>query len=294
MQLDKEISISKDVAESRKLLKQEYEKQKYGEIFREIEREEQYKPIVKPLQDLVAKTMSYQEPMKAIKEPLEPPPKAPEELLKAIEEPLWNKDEMKEMGDTAVKYLGDFFNKKIKVDETFGIRGEMIAKEGHLLIGNRHLNISNNDISVDGGKTFFKGPKGLWELITYAEPQNYTKEDLHNYEEILKETNVHRRDYDSSKPRKGSARFEYQTIIKPLTEMIKHEPQSMAEELKNAATGKGLRKIVTDYPVEYVYYHNPKDLKYRYKVLLGEIYAGNNDPLKYNELVNIQKLNGGD
>ncbi len=60
LQLDKKISISKDVAESRKILKQEYEKQKYGEIYREIEREEQYKPIVEPLQDLVAKTTSYQ------------------------------------------------------------------------------------------------------------------------------------------------------------------------------------------------------------------------------------------
>ncbi len=68
---------------------------------------------------------------------------------------------MKEMGDTAVKYVGEFFNKKIKVDETFGIRGEMIDNEGHLFIKNRHLNISNNDISVDGRKTFFKGTKGL-------------------------------------------------------------------------------------------------------------------------------------
>ncbi len=99
LQFDKKISIAKDVAESRKLLKQEYEKQKYGEIYREIEREKQCKPIVKSLQDLVAKTMSYQESMKAIKEPLEPPPKPPEEHLKAIEQPLWNKDEMKEMGD---------------------------------------------------------------------------------------------------------------------------------------------------------------------------------------------------
>ncbi len=114
MQLDKKISISKDVAKSRKLLKQEHEKQKYGEIYREIEREEQYKPLVKPLQDLVVKTTSYQESMKVIKEPLEPPPKPPEELLKAIEELFWNKDQMKEIGDTAVKYLGEFFNKKNK------------------------------------------------------------------------------------------------------------------------------------------------------------------------------------
>ncbi len=99
--------------------------------------------------------------MKVIKELLKPLPKPLEKLLKAIEEPLWNKDQMKEMGDTTVKYLGEFLNKKIKVDETFGIRSEMIDNKGYLFIGNHHLNISNNDTSVDGGKTFFKGTKGL-------------------------------------------------------------------------------------------------------------------------------------
>ncbi len=58
---------------------------------------------------------------------------------------------------------------------------------------------------------------------------------MHNYTNILKETNVHRRDYDSSKPVKGSAGFKYQTIIKPLTEMIKNELQSLAEELKKCS-----------------------------------------------------------
>ncbi len=108
----------------------------------------------------------------------------------------------------------------------------MIGNKGYLFIGNHHLNISNRDISVDDGKTLFKGTEGLWELITYAEPKNFSKLDLYNYKDILKETNIHRRDYDSSKPVKGSAAFKYQTIIKPLSEMIKNEPQSLAEELK--------------------------------------------------------------
>ncbi len=100
------------------------------------------------------------------------------------------------------------------------------------------------------------------------------------------ETNVHRRDYDSNNLVKGSAGLKYRNIIKHLTEIIKNEPRSLA--IESAATSKGLRKIATDYPVECVYYHNPKDLKYRYRVLMGEINAGNSDPLKYNKLVNIQ------
>ncbi len=50
-----------------------------------------------------------------------------------------------------------------------------------------------------------------------------------------------------------------------------------------------MRKIANNYPVEYIYYHSPKQLKYRYKALFEEIQAGNNDPLKSNELVNIRK-----
>ncbi len=63
---------------------------------------------------------------------------------------------------------------------------------------------------------------------------------------------------------------------------------TLVDELAQAATGKGLRKIARNYPVEYVYYHSPKQ-RYRYKVLFGEIQAGNSDPVKINEIVNIWK-----
>ncbi len=67
----------------------------------------------------------------SLKEPLELPPKPPKELLKAIEETFWNKDQMEEMENITVEYLGEFFNEKIKADETFCITSELVGNEGH-------------------------------------------------------------------------------------------------------------------------------------------------------------------
>ncbi len=102
----------------------------------------------------------------------------------------------------------------------------------------------------------------------------------------MESSSTHKRGNNPKNPLKGSSGYKYQAIIKKL--YLKNEP-SLANELAEAATGKGLRKIAHNYPVEYIYYHSPKQLTYRYKVLFGEIRAANNDPVKINELVNIRK-----
>ena len=51
--------------------------------------------------------------------------------------------------------------------------------------------------------------------------------------------------------------------------------------------GSGLRKIVTNAPVEYVYWNSFDELLERLFIVYGEIKSGNNNPNLVNELVNI-------
>ncbi len=304
-QLNQKIVLAENLENSKKLLKQTYKNQHHGDILRDIELQKQYKPIIKPLQELVvANRKKIKQPLK----PIEPSPKPPLELLDDIELPeetkyWWSKNQRSEMGPTANKYLDLCYNdknfKKYERDETFGITDKLIQKEdgsseGHLYIGNCHISINGDNVSIDGGKKWYKGTEGLWELLTRRAPENYSTEDLDNYREIVERSSTHRRDNDPMKGLKASSGYKYLGVIKNLFQ--KNESPafmlngtSLAEELAQATTGKGLRKIAHNYPVEYKYYHSPKQLRYRYKVFFGEIQTSNNDPVKINELVNIGK-----
>ncbi len=130
--------------------------------------------------------------------------------------------------------------------------------------------------------------------MTKRVPENYKEKDLDNYHEIVERSSTHRRDNNPNNSLKTSSRYKYQGIIKNLFQKnespaFNMNAPSLADELAQAATGKGLRKIAHNYLVEYIYYHSPKQLRHRYKVLFGEIQAGNNNPVKINDLVNIRK-----
>ena len=69
----------------------------------------------------------------------------------------------------------------------------------------------------------------------------------------------------------------------------------MAEELEQAdlinfstpKSGSGLRKILTNTPVEYIYWNTIDELLDRLCIVYGELKAGNNNPNLINEVVNI-------
>lgn len=52
-------------------------------------------------------------------------------------------------------------------------------------------------------------------------------------------------------------------------------------------TGGGLKKILTNTRIEYIYWDDPHELQDRSKVLFGEINVGNTNPNIYNEIINI-------
>ncbi len=163
-------------------MKQSYKNQRHGDIFRDIELQKQYKPIVKPLQELV-EVSKHKQPLK----PIEPPPKSLEKPLKPTELPqnvkvvlqkqkYWRtKDQRNEMGPIAIKYLNKYCNnknfKKYERDETYSVTDKFIQQvnvplEGHLYTGDCHISSNGDNISIDDGKKWYEGTEGLWELLT--------------------------------------------------------------------------------------------------------------------------------
>ena len=130
------------------------------------------------------------------------------------------------LGPLAVNALLQAFTKK-NIDLAFGL----YAQQGKFKIGNKEVNIEDNDIKVDD--TIFEGTSGFWELVTSKNPnpENYTEEDLDKYRQLLLLTNAIYRDNnpDNNNP-KSSKSLKWKNIIKPIWEQIKKQKEEETDE----------------------------------------------------------------
>ena len=130
------------------------------------------------------------------------------------------------LGPLAVNALLQAFTKK-NIDLAFGL----YAQQGKFKIGNKEVNIEDNDIKIDN--TIFEGTPGFWELVTSKNPnpENYTEEDLDKYRQLLLLTNAIYRDNnpDNNNP-KSSKSSKWKNIVKPIWEQIKKQKEEEEEE----------------------------------------------------------------
>ena len=210
----------------------------------------------------------------------------------------------KNLGSTVIKAL-DYIKPEDKT--TFG----MYFKDGDFRIGDKKVDIKDNDIIIDGIP--YKGTDGLWELIMKDEPQEgiYTEEDYLKYGKILKQTNAI---YQGNNPKqnypKSSKSTKWKKLIKPIWENIKKqkeedETETEDEEEDNAyslfdddpqpgTSGSGLKILPSD----------PNALIDRFDLLFSSKKAGHTgvkneivailDELKRQKVINVQdykKLN---
>ena len=130
------------------------------------------------------------------------------------------------LGPLAVNALLQAFTKK-NIDLAFGL----YAQEGKFKIGNKEVNIEDNDIKVDD--IIFEGTPGFWELITSKNPNpnNYTSEDLEKYQQLVILTNTA---YQGNNPKNNKAKSsrspKWKNIIKPIWEQIKKQKEEEEEE----------------------------------------------------------------
>ena len=221
--------LIRDFIETRKRIKDNFIAKKVGEAEYQTGLTKLFKPVTETQK---ATTKEITEAQKAAAEKftqeLLPIKEGIEELPTKLFRKVFPSIELKasdimNLGPLAVNALLQAFTKK-NIDLAFGL----YAQEGKFKIGNKEVNIEDNDINVDD--IIFEGTPGFWELITSKNPENYTGEDLDKYRQLLLLTNTIYRDNnpDNNNP-KSSKSSKWKNIIKPIWEQIKKQKEEEEE-----------------------------------------------------------------
>ena len=252
--------LIRDFIETRKRIKDNFIAKKVGEAEYQTGLTKLFKPVTET-QKATAKEITEAQKATAEKftQELLPIKEGIEELPTKLFRKVFPSIELKasdimNLGPLAVNALLQAFTKK-NIDLAFGL----YAQQGKFKIGNKEVNIEDNDINVDD--IIFEGTPGFWELITSKNPNpdNYTSEDLEKYQQLVILTNTA---YQGNNPKNNKAKSskspKWKNIIKPIWEQIKkqkEEEEEYEEEYEEPATisltptkGTGLPKILPSDP----------------------------------------------
>ena len=224
--------LIRDFIETRKRIKDNFIAKKVGEAEYQTGLTKLFKPVTET-QKATAKEITeaqkataetFTQELLPIKEGIE---ELPTKLFRKVFPSIELKaSDIMNLGPLAVNALLQAFTKK-NIDLAFGL----YAQQGKFKIGNKEVNIEDNDIKVDD--TIFEGTPGFWELVTSKNPnpENYTEEDLDKYRQLLLLTNTIYRDNnpDNNNP-KSSKSLKWKNIIKPIWEQIKKQKEEETEE----------------------------------------------------------------
>ena len=188
---NKRDEIVKEFLALKNKIKDNFRKEKIGEIETQRDLAKLFKPIIET-QKATAKEITGE--LKPIKEGIE-------KLPQAITFPAYPsidlpKEDVLELGPNATSALQRFLS-KTGVDKTYGIRDE----GGKFFIGTKEVKIKGDDIIIDN--SVYRGTPGLWELVVSKDPNRdlYTPIDFENYKRILIETDAMRSPKNPNKPK---------------------------------------------------------------------------------------------
>ena len=171
--------LIKDLIETRKRIKDNFIARKVGESEYQTGLSKLFKPVTETQKSTAKEITEAQkatakeitEGLLPIKEGLEKLPSVTFPAYPAVE---MTKEEIINIEPIAVNALMSLGSKE-GIDRTFGIH----KKDGKYHIGNKPITIKGNNIII--GNNEYEGTKGLWELIIFQNPQNFTEEDYINY-----------------------------------------------------------------------------------------------------------------
>ena len=217
--------LIKDLIETRKRIKDNFVARKVGEIEYQTGLTKLFKPVTET-QKATAKEITDAQKATAekitsellpIREGIEElPTKLFKKVFPSIE---FKTDDIINFGPLAVDSLLQAFTKK-DIDKFYGIN----AEDGKFKIGNKFITIEEDNIIIDDKK--FEGTPGLWGLITLKNPENYTEEDLSNYQQLVLLTNtVYRNNDPTQNYPKQSRGYKWKNIIKPIWKAIKAQKE---------------------------------------------------------------------
>ena len=238
--------LIRDLIETRKRIKDNFIARKVGEAEYQTGLTKLFKPVTET-QKATAKEITEAQKTTAEKftSELLPIKEGIEELPTKLFRKIFPSIELKasditNLGPLAVNALLQAFTKK-NIDLTFGL----YAADGKFKIGSEFVNIEDNNIKVND--KIFEGTPGFWELITSKNPNpdNYTKEDLNKYRQLVILTNTAFQDNnpDNNKP-KSSKSPKWKKMIKPIWVAIKEQQED--EEFEEETEGSGLKILPSD------------------------------------------------
>ena len=215
--------LIRDFIETRKRIKDNFIAKKVGEAEYQTGLTKLFKPVTETQKATAKQTAEkFTQELLPIKEGIE---ELPTKLFRKVFPSIELKaSDIMNLGPLAVNALLQAFTKK-NTDLAFGL----YAQEGKFKIGNKEVNIEDNDINVDD--IIFEGTPGFWELITSKNPDNYTSEDLEKYQQLVILTNTA---YQGNNPKNNKAKSskspKWKNIIKPIWEQIKKQKEEEEEE----------------------------------------------------------------
>lgn len=250
----------RQIDKARDAIKHKYRLLKAGKQSMERALGETFKPIVKPLEQLVDAST------RESKNLMEPQEDASFETAYESMDDKWTRPK-----NPVHKYLNLLErNRKKYLDMTYGVRQ---LADGTLMVGDSP--ISFDDEYVEVGDSKFPSSIGLLELLFRKEPDAslISPEDTNNYGKILQMTNAHKKNYSSSEVIRRQNNSKFKNYVAPLASPIR---------------GKGLPRYKIarkDTRMDYVYWDDPNELVDRLRLLLAEQTAGN--PSHTNEIFSI-------
>ena len=244
--------LIKDFIETRKRIKDNFIARKVGESEYQTGLTKLFKPVTET-QKATAKEITEAQKATAEKftSELLPIREGIEELPTKLFRKIFPSIEFKasdiiNFGPLAVEALLQAFTKK-DIDKFYGI----YAEDGKFKIGNKEVNIEDNDIKVDD--IIFEGTPGFWNLITSKEPENYTDEDKDKYQQLVILTNTaYRNNNPNQNFPKNSKGKKWKDIIKPIWEAIKKQKEEEYKEFEepdeeeDVLFGDGLKILPSD------------------------------------------------
>ena len=251
-------SIVKEYLELKKKIRDNFLSERIGEQQLQTDLSKFYKPITE-MQKATAREIA--EDLKPIREGIEKLPGSIQPTGEATEEEEEEEEEDESVGEMAEYYLKV---PSYSRDEKIGIRKEGI----HHYIGDKHVIVKDNDITIEETGERFEGTPGLWKLIMFKNPKGYTDKDYDNFEYLMMKTNaIHVGNNPNNRRAKGNYKgYKWKYILSPIWEKIKK---------KKEYEGKGVVVIPSD----------PNALLERLDLLLASQEAGHTGVR--NELVSI-------
>jgi len=230
-----------DFLKTKKNIKDNFLKERLGDISMQRELSKLYKPITETQKDIKESLVSE---LKPIKESLKELPALAFPQLQAIAAPPEedeDEEDVMRVGKIAHKYLSDYISKQ-NVDKTFGIYKN--PKDKGYYIGDTPINIQDDNLII--GDREYEGTPGLWELIISKQPNAniYSRDDFENYAKIMVETSALKQNNDPAEVIPKSSRgWKWKHLLRNIwkdrsqyegrgTIVIPSDPNALTERLE--------------------------------------------------------------